>query len=495
MQFLGYDIGSSSIKASLYDLESGSVSSTVYAPEDEMEIVAARSGWAEQDPALWWRYLVEATRKLTSNDSVIPDQIRAIGISYQMHGLVAVDRDMKMVRPSIIWCDSRAVDIGDRAFQAMGEKNCLSALLNSPGNFTASKLKWVQLNEPAKYERIYKIMLPGDYIASRLTGEIRSTVSGLSEGIFWDFQQNRLSGKVMDYFGFDREMIPEIVPTFSSQGTLLPSVARDLGLPAGIPVSYRAGDQPNNAFSLKVLNPGEVAATAGTSGVVYGISNELKYDDQSRVNSFAHVNHSVDQRRIGVLLCINGAGILNSWIKRLVGSGKFSYERMNQLAADVPPGSHGVTILPFGNGAERMLGNREPGSIISHLNFNIHNRKHLLRAVQEGVVFSFRYGMEIMEQLGIRVKVIRAGMANMFLSPVFQEALASTLDATIELFNTDGSAGAARGAAVGAGLATLEEAFAGLRKIHEVPPDKIGKQQYEEAYHHWKNDLFKHLNE
>jgi len=493
MQFLGYDIGSSSIKASLFDLESGTISSTVYAPETEMEIMAAKPGWAEQDPDLWWNYLVEATRKLTSNGNVNTDQIKAIGISYQMHGLVAVDRDLNLIRPSIIWCDSRAVGIGDRAFQEIGVENCLSTLLNSPGNFTASKLKWVQMNEPDHYERIHKIMLPGDYIAMRLTGEVKSTVSGLSEGIFWDFHQNRLAGMVMDHFGFDGEMIPEIVPTFSSQGALLQSVARELGLPPGIPVTYRAGDQPNNAFSLRVLNPGEVAATAGTSGVVYGISDALKYDEQSRVNSFAHVNHSEENRRIGVLLCINGAGILNSWMKRLIGPGEFSYDRMNQLAAEIPIGSGGVTILPFGNGAERMLGNREPGSIISHLNFNIHDRRHLLRAVQEGVVFSFRYGMEIMERVGIRVNVIRAGMANMFLSSVFQEALAATIDSKIELFNTDGSAGAARGAAVGSGLATLDEAFAGLEKIREVSVDKTKKQQYEEVYHCWKNDLLIHL--
>ncbi len=493
MQFLGYDIGSSSIKASLFDLGSGTIPSTVFAPETEMEIMAVKPGWAEQDPGLWWDYLVEATRKLVSKSDVRPDQIKAIGISYQMHGLVAVDRDLNPVRPSIIWCDSRAVGIGDTAFQEIGTEKCLSTLLNSPGNFTASKLKWVQVNEPDQYRRIYKIMLPGDYIALRLTGEVNSTVSGLSEGMFWDFQRNRLSGMIMDHYGFRSDMIPELVPTFSPQGTLLHSVAHKLGLPSGIPVTYRAGDQPNNAFSLQVLKPGEIAATAGTSGVVYGVSDQLKYDEKSRINSFAHVNHSEEERRIGVLLCINGAGILNSWMKRLIGPGDFSYDRMNELAGEIPIGSEGVTILPFGNGAERMLDNREPGSIISHLNFNIHDRRHLLRAAHEGVAFAFRYGKEIMEGVGIHVNVIRAGMANMFLSPVFLEALAASLDSGIELFNTDGSAGAARGAAVGSGMATFDEAFAGLQKIREVPVDKTKKEQYEEAYHCWRKNLIMQL--
>ncbi len=494
MQFLGYDIGSSSVKASLFDMESGTIPSTVYAPETEMKITAAKPGWAEQDPGLWWDYLVEVTRKLISKGNVKPDRIKAIGISYQMHGLVAVDRDLNLIRPSIIWCDSRAVGIGDRAFQEIGTEKCLSTLLNSPGNFTASKLKWVQMNEPDHYRRIYKVMLPGDYIAMRLTGEVKSTISGLSEGIFWDFQKNSLSGRVMDHYGFSDTIIPEIVPTFSAQGTLMQSTAVELGLPAGVPVTYRAGDQPNNAFSLHVLKPGEVAATAGTSGVVYGVSDKLRYDEKSRINSFAHVNHSEGKRRIGVLLCINGAGILPSWMKRLIGPENFSYDKMNKMAGEIPIGSAGVTILPFGNGAERMLGNREPGCIISNLNFNTHDRRHLLRAAQEGVAFAFRYGMEIMEGVGIRVNVIRAGMANMFLSPVFQEVLATTLESGIELFNTDGSAGAARGAAVGSGLVTLDEAFTGLEIIHEVPVDEKKKEPYEEAYHYWKNNLIKQLN-
>ena len=491
MQIIGYDIGSSSVKASLLDLNSKVVLATVSVPETEMKILAEKPGWAEQDPNLWWDYLIEATHKLLKNDAASTDQIAAIGISYQMHGLVIVDKDYSLIRPAIIWCDSRAVDIGEHAFQTLGEEKCLSNLLNSPGNFTASKLKWVKDNEPDNYQRIHKMMLPGDYIAMRLTGEIKTTIPGLSEGILWDFNENEVSNMVMDHFGFTKEIIPEITPTFSHQGSLLQSVAGELGLPAGIPVTYRAGDQPNNAFSLNVLNPGEVAATAGTSGVVYGVTEKVDYDEQSRVNSFIHVNHSENDNRIGVLLCINGTGILNSWVKRLIGSQELSYEIMNQSAAEIPIGSEGLTILPFGNGAERMLGNRDPGSTINHLNFNIHSRKHIFRAVQEGVVFSFRYGMEIMERMGIRPKVIRAGLANMFLSPVFQEALATSLHANIELFNTDGSAGAARGAVVGAGLGTFDDVFSGLEKIKEVYPDSDKKQQYDEAYHCWKIDLHK----
>jgi len=337
-------------------------------------------------------------------------------------------------------------------------------------------------------------MLPGDFIAMKLTGEIKTSITGLSEGILWNFPEHTCSKMILEHYELEERFIPEIVPSFSVQGTVVRSIAEELGLPPGIPVSYRAGDQPNNAFSLNVLNPGEIAATAGTSGVVYGVSEEVRYDPQSRVNSFAHVNHSDELVRIGVLLCINGTGILNSWLKRVIAFPDISYDRMNREGAEVPLGSAGLTILPFGNGAERMLGNRDPGCRLNHLNFNIHDRRHLFRAAQEGIVFSFRYGMDIMEGTGIKPEVIRAGMANMFLSPLFREALSTVTSAKIELYNTDGSAGAARGAAVGAGIAKPEEVFIGLEKILEVEPDQQLSEPYAEAFHHWKNDLNSYLN-
>lgn len=493
MQIIGYDIGSSSVKASVLDAESGRVIGSSFAPKTEMEIIAVRQGWAEQDPVMWWKNLKSATSELLKNDRIDVNQIRAIGISYQMHGLVAVDKNQEVLRPSIIWCDSRAVDIGNRAFEEMGEEKCLSRLLNSPGNFTASKLKWVKEYERDIYGKIYKIMLPGDFVAMRLTGEIRTTISGLSEGILWDFRQNKLAGMVIDHFGLVKDHIPEIVPAFSLQGNLTQSAAGELGLPAGIPVTYRAGDQPNNAFSLNVLNPGEIAATAGTSGVVYGVSAEVDFDRQSRVNSFAHVNHSPDEPRIGVLLCINGTGILNSWLKRQICDSTVSYDEMNREASQVPVGSEGLVFFPFGNGAERILGNRDPGCQLNHLNFNIHKKGHLFRAAQEGIVFSFVYGMEIMEAMGIKPGIIRAGLANMFLSPVFREALSTLANSTIELYNTDGSAGAARGAALGAGVLQMDEVFTGLEKICEVFPDPEKAQEYKDAYSIWKEDLMKLL--
>ncbi len=490
MYLLGFDIGSSSVKASLVNADSGKCVASAFYPKSEAPITALQPGWAEQDPQMWWENLKLATAAVMNESSASADEIAAIGISYQMHGLVCVDKNQQVLRPSIIWCDSRAVPYGEKAFKEIGEDECLKHLLNSPGNFTASKLAWVKEHEPELFERIDKIMLPGDYIAMRLTGEACTTVSGLSEGMLWDFQQNDVADIVMNYYGFDRQVIPAILPTFAEQGRVTEQAAAELGLKAGIPITYRAGDQPNNALSLNVFNPGEIASTAGTSGVVYGVNGVTDYDPLSRVNTFAHVNHACDNPRLGVLLCINGTGILNSWMKRTVAPENISYAAMNDLAAQAPIGSAGVSIMPFGNGAERMLQNREAGCSVHGVNFNIHGKQHLLRAAQEGIVFSFKYGIEIMQGMGMNISKIHAGHANMFLSPIFRNTLAGVTGATIELYDTDGSVGAAKGAGMGAGIyKDNNEAFATLDKLEVIEPVEADRAAYAEAYERWKSHI------
>ncbi len=488
MYLLGYDIGSSSVKASLVDADTGKCVASAFYPKSEAPILAVKPGWAEQEPSMWWENLKLATADIMAASKTDPKDVKAIGISYQMHGLVCVDKDMNVLRPSIIWCDSRAVPYGQKAFDELGHENCLSHLLNSPGNFTASKLAWVKENEPSVYAEIYKIMLPGDYIAMKLSGEICTTISGLSEGMLWDFAEGTPAEMLLDHYGFDSSLIPEIRPTFSEQGRVSAAAAAELGLAEGTPITYRAGDQPNNALSLNVFNPGEIASTAGTSGVVYGVLGDVNYDPKSRVNTFAHVNHTPEQTRLGVLLCINGTGILNSWMKRNVAPENISYAEMNDLAARAPIGSAGVSVLPFGNGAERMLENREIGSSIHGVNFNVHGKAHLLRAAQEGIVFSFKYGIEVMEQMGMNVGKIHAGHANMFLSPIFRDTLAGVTGAVIDLYDTDGSVGAAKGAGIGAGIyRDNDEAFATLEKLAVIEPANTA--EYAEAYENWKLKL------
>ena len=494
MLLLGIDLGSSSVKVSVIDGDTGKALSSASYPPTEMAIAAPRPGWAEQDPEIWWKNFTIALHACLEPLGGKKASIGAIGIAYQMHGLVVVDQKKNVLRPSIIWCDSRAVATGERAFEKMGKDFCLHHLLNSPGNFTASKLAWVKENEPAVFDRIYKIMLPGDYLAMRLTGEIKTSFTGLSEGIFWDFIRGEVSDELLEYYGIAPEMLADPVPSFSVQGNLTSAMAKELGLSGGIPVSYRAGDQPNNALSLNVLSPGEVAATAGTSGVIYGVTDETQFDPFSRINTFLHVNHTENLTRLGVLLCINGTGILNSWLKKNAGSG-LTYAQMNDMAATVKPGSEGLLILPFGNGAERMLQNSDISASLYGLNFNIHGQGHLFRAAQEAIAFSFRFGLEIMKETGINPKVIRAGESNMFLSKVFRDVLSSLTSTVINLYNTDGSLGAARGAGIGCGFYKSEkEAFGGLKTTGASEPDKNLAQIYEEKYNTWvdilENQLF-----
>lgn len=489
---LGFDVGSSSVKASLVDIETGTCAATAFYPEHEAPIKAVKNGWAEQNPQMWWNNAKLALAKIMAKAGARGEDIRAIGISYQMHGLVCVDRDLNVLRDSIIWCDSRAVPYGERAFRDLGSEQCLGHLLNSPGNFTAAKLAWVKENEPEVFDKIYKVMLPGDYLAMKLSGVANTTVSGLSEGMFWDFKEGHVADFLMQYYGFSNDLVADIVPTFSIQSTVCRAAAEELGLKEGTPISYRAGDQPNNALSLNVFNPGEIASTAGTSGVVYGVLGDVNYDPKSRVNTFAHVNHTDAQTRLGVLLCINGTGILNAWVRRNIAPEGISYAEMNDLLASVPVGSEGVRIIPFGNGAERVLENKEVGCSIHGLDFNHHNRAHIMRAAQEGIVFSFCYGMEVMQQMGMDIRKIHAGRANMFLSPIFREALACTSGATIELYETDGSIGAAKGAGMGCGIyRDHNEAFASLKQLAVIEPDEAKRAAYTEAYAEWKDILEK----
>ena len=492
MYSLGIDVGSSSVKVALLDIESGKCVCSSTNPKVEAPIIAERKGWAEQDPQSWWNYLCEGVKDMAREHDM--SQVAAIGISYQMHGLVAIDKDCKLVRNSIIWCDSRAVEIGAAALEGIGYEKCMSSLLNSPGNFTASKLAWVKKNEPQVYERIRKFMLPGDYIAYLLTGEVTTTATGLSEGILWDFKNNSRADFVAEYYGIEKDKFSDIVPAVGIQARTSRQVEELLGIPEGTPVSYRAGDQPNNAFSLNVLRPGEIAATGGTSGVVYGVTDLPKADPQSRVNTFLHVTGS-DEPRMGVLLCINGTGIMNSWAHKNVAF-DMSYPEMNELAATAPVGSDGLLVLPFGNGAERVLANRNVGAKLAGIDLVRHSRAHILRAVQEGIAFSFRYGIDIMKDLGLRPNVIRAGKANMFLSPLFRSTLATLCDARIELFDTDGSLGAARGAALGAGIyKNADEAFATLERLDVIEPAASWKDALEEAYANWKAEVEKSIAE
>jgi xylulokinase len=491
MYYLGYDIGSSSIKVALVHAESGTVVTVYKEPTHEMPILTPRNGWAEQDPEDWWNYVCLATKSLLSVHSINKKDIIGIGISYQMHGLVLINKEGTSLRNAIIWCDSRAVDIGKKALQYLSDKKCSAHLLNSPGNFTASKLKWVKDNEPELYGKIYKAMLPGDYIAFQLSNKVATTLPGLTEGIFWDFKNQKIAEWLLTYYGLTREHLPEVVPTFGIQGRVTPKGAAETGLAENTPILYRAGDQPNNALSLNVFNPGEIAMTGGTSGVIYAISNQSKCKEISRINNFAHVNYSLQKPILGKLLCINGAGILYRWLRENLKVD--SYEEMNILANSVPVGSEGVLLLPFGNGAERMLNNNNIGSQLLHLDLNLHTKAHLCRAALEGIAFAFVYGMEILKAEGVQPKVIRAGNDNLFQSEVFAYTICTLIGYPIELYNTTGAVGSARACALQDGnFTSFGETLLKNDHVHTFYPMKDPKP-YQKAYQNWKEIIDKDL--
>lgn len=491
MLVLGIDLGTSFIKASVYDTSTSCCIASIQYPETETPIISKQAGWAEQSPTVWWQNIKNAIILLHQQNKYNPEDIQAIGIAYQMHGLVCVDEHNELIRDSIIWCDSRAVEIGNTALSEMGEAYCVSHLLNSPANFTASKLAWVKQNEPELFSKIKKIMLPGDYIAMKLTGEISTTISALSEGIFWDFKNNCVSTNLMEYFGFDQNVIPDFKNTFDLHGQLSKDIAFELNLKEGIPVSYKAGDQPNNALSLNVMKPGDVAATAGTSGVIYAVTDELFHDKTYSVNTFAHVNYSSEKKSLGVLMCINGTGIAYKYIKQLLGE-NLTYEELNTMASTVAVGSEGVVMLPFGNGAERIFNNKTIGSHLLNINFNTHNKNHITRAALEGIAFAFHYGLKIMTQNGIQLKVIKAPKANLFLSEVFTQTFVNITGLTVELYECDGSVGAAKGAAIGASFYNnVEEAFTQNKPIAIYNPEQ--NEECLDSYKKWEHELHRFL--
>lgn len=490
MYSLGLDIGSSSIKAAIVNIETGATVASAQSPKTELAIESPQPGFAEQDPAIWWHHVQQAVAELHTKVSGLKEGVHAIGISYQMHGLVLVDAQLEVLRPAIIWCDSRAVAIGEAAFQALGAEFVLSHYLNSPGNFTASKLKWVKDNQPELYAKVKYAMLPGDYIAMKLSGEVQTTISGLSEGILWDYKAQGLNQSLLAHYGLDATQWPSYGTSFEALSTVNATAADALNLKAGVPISYRAGDQPNNALALQVLEPGQVGANAGTSGVIYGVHDKPVYDPQSRVNTFVHVNHTAQQPRYGVLACVNGTGIMNSWTRKMLSTaGALDYPTMNDLAQQAPAGSDGLHIYPFGNGAERILGNANPGASLTGIDLNRHGASHMLRATQEGIVYALALGIEIMRDMGMACHSVKAGHANMFLSPVFRQVFAAVTQCEVDLYETDGASGAARGAAIGAGLSSQAQAFAGLQSLAQIKPDAALQAQYADLFAAWKAGL------
>lgn len=489
MHYLGIDLGSSSVKVCLADANGKEIASAKAPIDGEMEIISTSSGFAEQNPEDWWAMLTHGIKQLKEQGHNLAN-VKAIGIAYQMHGLVAMNDSFIPLRPAIIWCDSRAIPLGEKAFQEIGEEKALKKLLNSPGNFTAAKLAWVKNNEPDIYNKIAFIGLPGDWLAARLTGQLNATVSGLSEGIFIDHSTGQISNDVLNAFSIDKNFIKQPGESFRRFGKVLPTWCDEFGFNADAEVCYVAGDQPNNAFSLSAINPGEVAINAGTSGVLYAVSETPVVDMQQRVNTFAHVTHTTNKPSFGVLACVNGTGIQYSWLRHmLANNGDLSFIDLNNLAKTAPPGCDGLHVFSFGNGAERILNNRNIGASFTNINFHKHGPQHLIRAAQEGIAFSLVYCIEIFKEIGIEIKVLKAGSANLFNSPLFRQIVADTSGIPVEVINADGALGAARGAMVGSQAIDIKTIGSEMiQTVARVEPSE-NTQLYRQIYNEWLGEL------
>lgn len=488
---LGIDLGSSSIKVAIINAADGTALATSRFPKTEMEIQAPHSGWAEQSPEFWWSCTLKAIDQACKESKIAPNQISAIGIAYQMHGLVAIDRAGKVIRPSIIWCDSRATAIGKKASEQLSETQ-RAALLNSFGNFTAAKLAWIKEHEPLNYSAIDQIFLPGDYLAYRFSGVSQTTIGGLSEGIFWDFDKRERSSVTDRIFDFHPSLFPEVVPTVGLQCKVHQEASDLTGISVGTPITYRAGDQPNNALSLGVFESGEVAATGGTSGVVYAVTDQLIFDPTERINAFAHVNYTLEQPRIGLLMCINGTGIQYAWLRKLLAPNT-SYEELEQIARSAPIGAKGLTALPFGNGAERIFQNQTVGGHLNGIDFNRHGMEDLLRAGLEGIAFTFQYGLDCLTTLGCQVKSLKVGNDNLFQSTIFSKTLATLSGCEIQVYKTSGAEGAAQAAAVGADIIDrLDYYQTYLEKVQVYEPDP-NWESVRDIYSEWENQLKKQV--
>ncbi len=485
---IGYDIGSSFIKAALVEVQTGNSIARARVPEVEIAMESQQAGWAEQDPNLWWKYLCKATQKLLAESQIKADQISSVGISYQMHGLVLVDRDLNPLRKSIIWCDSRATSYGERAFKTLGKPYCKDHLLNSPGNFTASKLAWVIENEPELYHKAYKFMLPGDFLAAKLSGVAQTTITGLSEGIFWDFKNDKPSNTLFDYYKIEQSLVPDIVHNFTVQATVSNAGAKATGLRVGTPITYRAGDQPNNAYTLGARNIGDVVATGGTSGVVYALTDQLSGEELTKVNTFAHVNYQPNQKIFGKLLNLNGAGIQYRWLLQL--SGEVSYEKLNQMALKAPIGCNGLQVFPFGNGAERILDNKIVNGHIRNINFNIHDNNHMVRATLEGIAFALIHGIEILKNDGVVIENLKVGNDNLFLSEVFSKTMANILGITIQMLQATGAEGAAKAGIAGDNGGQNDDI---IKITKTIDPDPESQNQSIDSFKNWEKQLLNNI--
>lgn len=475
--WLGIDIGTGGSRALLVD-ERGAVRAGFTAPHEDMRM--ERPLWAEQRPENWWDAAVSAIRGVLAAAAIPGSEIRGIGLSGQMHGLVILDAANAVIRPSLIWCDQRSQSQVDAVNAKVGRAKVLEFIANPVlTGFTLPKLLWVRDNEPQHFDRVRKMLLPKDYVRFRLTGEFASEVSDASGTAVFDVVRRRWSFEMMDALGLDRSILPTCHESTDVTGLITREVAELTGLRAGTPVVGGGGDQASSAVGNGIVEEGIVSCTLGTSGVVFAHMEKVAYDPAGRVHTFCHAVRD----KWHVMGVTQGAGLSLQWLRNQLAPGT-AYDALTAEAAHSPAGAQGLFWLPY------LMGERTP-----HLDAsarggwigltNSHTRGDLVRAVIEGVSYSQRDCLDIIEQLGVTVNSVRASGGGAQ-SPFWRRLLASILNKRVVTLETqEGSAyGAALLALAGTGAyASVPEVCRGaIRETNSISAEPHDAAFYEKGH-------------
>jgi xylulokinase len=477
MYWLGVDVGTGGSRALLVDAN-GRVRYSFVAPHEEMRML--KPLWAEQEPEDWWRASQLAIQGVLKQAKADGGAINGIGLSGQMHGLVLLDEKHSVIRPALIWCDQRSQRQVDEINAAAGPETVLRATANPVlTGFTLPKLLWVKDNEPEKYSRIKRVLLPKDFVRFKLTGEFITDVSDASGTALFDVLRRKWSDEMIGILHLDKSILPEALESSAIAGHISEEAARATGLRAGTPVVAGAGDQAASAIGNGIVRSGEVSCTVGTSGVVFAYLEKPAYDPLGRVHTFCHAIPGVWH----VMGVTQGAGLSLQWYRNRFSQNS-DYDELTADASLSPPGAHGLFWLPY------LMGERTP-----HLDANAraawvgltakHQASDLVRSILEGVCYSLKDGLEIIRELGATPSTTRlsGGGAK---SPLWHQLFANIFNQRVTTLETqEGSAfGAALLAAIGTKhYASAKEACkAAVHEVSAKEPDRAAAAFYEEHY-------------
>jgi xylulokinase len=462
--WMGIDTGTGGTRALLID-EGGRIRAGFTAPHEEMRM--ERPLWAEQRPEDWWEAAIQAIRGVLAESGVKGADVRGIGLSGQMHGLVILDQDNQVIRPALIWCDQRSQQQVDDLNRKVGKANVLNFTANPVlTGFTLPKLLWVRDQEPQHYERVRTMLLPKDYIRFQLTGEFATEVSDASGTALFDVVRREWSEPMAKAVGIDRAILPRCYESDEVTGTITPVAAELTGLAAGTPVVGGGGDQAASAVGNGIVKSGFVSCTLGTSGVVFAYMDHVAYDPSGRVHTFCHAVRG----KWHIMSVTQGAGLSLQWFRNQLARG-IDYDTLAAEAAKAPAGSEGLFWLPY------LMGERTP-----HLDATArggwigltakHARADMIRSLIEGVCYSQKDCLDIIEQLGVLVQSVRVSGGG-GRSAFWRQVLADVLDKPVVTLETqEGSAyGAALLALAGTGERPVDDICrTAIREIEVLPP-------------------------